>query len=418
MTQTLTWQYLSPEDVQQCIRAPSLATVREALLAADKRNRLGMGGQPEVGFVPLLPCSYDELRSIKDRVDAEQATRRRHEERPPSSAQVTRMGSKRRTSSPGGNNRAGTPQRGSRDGSRVGSPAPAVLSPAAKPNSPPPSDHVIHYLQPHIAKQQEIVVALLFQAIQLAKSLKCTPEKVSALIGIVAKTHAESMACHLTMQDSYALFGRLLQMHTVHRPPFSAAIFSVDDAKAINEFMLSSYYRLYKMYLYAFTPRRIATIRAFTISSAVGVEEPPTTLPPQNASVPLKIYEASVADEAAIRKAARDAAEAKLQAEADAEQKRLEEERLREPEVPEGLKAQLAAIRQNVSGLSSTKLSELEAKLALIEAKIAGTAAAPAVAGGAAPLQSPTNRGIRARGASTAKAATTRTGNGLSGKRH
>ena len=215
------------------------------------------------------------------------------------------------------------------------------------------------------------------------------------------------------MQESYALFGQLLQLHAVHRPPFSAAIFSVDDSKAINEFMLSSYYRLYKMYLYAFTPRRIATVRGFAISSAVGVEEPPTNLPPQSGSIPLKQFEATMSDEAATRKAMEDAALAKQQEEEDAEQRRLEAERLREPEVPEGLRAQLDAIRNNVSGLSTSKLSELETKLSMIEAKIAGTATAPS------PAMSPNNasmppRGSRARGASTSKKGA---GNALSGKK-
>ena len=422
MTQTLTWQYLAPEDVHQCIRAPSLQAVREALLAADERNRSAVEGSTSAGCVPLLPCSYEELRVIKERVEAEKIQKRRHEERPPSSAQVTRLSSKggKRVPSPVSNGRA-SPGRGSREGSRVGTPNPqqqqqaAPLFPTASPTNPSAPDQTVHYLQPHIAKQREIVLSLLFHALQLAKSLDCTPEKVSALIGIVAKTHAESMACHLPMQESYSLFGQLLQLHAVHRPPFSAAIFSVDDAKAINEFMLTSYYRLYKMYQYAFTPRRVATIKGFTISSAVGVEEPPTNLPPQAASVPIKQFESTMADEAATRKAAEDAILAKQAEEDEAEQRRLEEERLREPDVPDGLKAQLDAIRHNVSGLSTSKLSELEAKLSMIEAKIAGTASAPA--GPKSPNNgslSPNNRS-RARGASTSKKAGG--GNALSGKR-
>lgn len=56
----------------------------------------------------------------------------------------------------------------------------------------------------------------------------------------------------MKLEKAYGLFEDLLLKHSVERPPFSIAVFSYTDTKAINTHFVNTYFRHLKMYQYVF----------------------------------------------------------------------------------------------------------------------------------------------------------------------
>merc|ERR1712196_218655 len=64
-------------------------------------------------------------------------------------------------------------------------------------------------------------------------------------------------------------------MHSVEHPPYSIAIFSPNDLKAIMDYATDTYYRHYHLYSYLFTPRQLLELKP-----TPAVLEQPPVLPP------------------------------------------------------------------------------------------------------------------------------------------
>eukprot|EP00744_Colponema_vietnamica_P012230 GILI01017178.1.p1 GENE.GILI01017178.1~~GILI01017178.1.p1 ORF type:complete len:324 (-),score=80.62 GILI01017178.1:59-1030(-) len=233
----------------------------------------------------------------------------------------------------------------------------------------PASNHSVLYIQPFEVSQRQVMLDLFFHLLLKCREAQMTPEKTSAIVGLVARTHAESMERVLSLQQSYTVFGQLLQLHAVHRPPFSSAVLTIDDAKVITDYFLGTYYRQYKLYLYVFTPRRVATVKGFVLGE--GTHDVPPILPAQGGAISLQRYEAAKSEVANAEQAKIDAEARDRKNREDAERQKELEEQARIPPIPSGLQQQLTAIRSNVVGLSVNKLDALEAKLERIEARIA-----------------------------------------------
>ena len=56
------------------------------------------------------------------------------------------------------------------------------------------------------------------------------------------------------------MFEDYIIQHSVSRPPYSDAIFTMEDVKTINHYVTETYYRNYKMYRFVFTPRETVTL--------------------------------------------------------------------------------------------------------------------------------------------------------------
>eukprot|EP00672_Neobodo_designis_P011508 CAMPEP_0174870554 /NCGR_PEP_ID=MMETSP1114-20130205/69888_1 /TAXON_ID=312471 /ORGANISM="Neobodo designis, Strain CCAP 1951/1" /LENGTH=272 /DNA_ID=CAMNT_0016105821 /DNA_START=32 /DNA_END=847 /DNA_ORIENTATION=- len=223
------------------------------------------------------------------------------------------------------------------------------------------------------AGQREALLDFLYHGLRFARSHAMTAEKQSTLVAIMHRLHSESMRRKAPSRDAFALLEDLLIGHSVHRPPYSAAVFAVDDTKLIIDFLLNTYFRHYKLYLYAFSSRSELAVAAATLGAA---NETPFEVPPLQSGVPLAQWEAAEAEKAAKaeeeRRAAREREEARL-AEEEA-RRRAEAEG---PPMPEGLRAQLNAIKAQVAGTGEAQLGDLDARLAAIEARLAAEAAKP-----------------------------------------
>lgn len=214
--------------------------------------------------------------------------------------------------------------------------------------------------------QISILVDLYAHLIMFAKSRDMTPEKTSTLVGIVQKVHETSMAQSLTRVASYDLLRKLVVQHSVPRPPYSAAIFDVGDVQDLDEYMLTTYYRHYKMYAFAFVRVQRANITTFMLGDAA--EKPPYNLPALSAALPQSEWKKRT-EERERKK------EELLMEEAFKESMRMEEKRQREaalnnPQYSDGIREQLEAIRNAVNTKSMDRLDIIEQKLGLIEQKV------------------------------------------------
>eukprot|EP00796_Vickermania_ingenoplastis_P004921 gene4921-3533_t len=214
--------------------------------------------------------------------------------------------------------------------------------------------------------QLSILVDLYSHLIMFAKSREMNPEKTSTLVGIMQTVHETSMAEGLTRVASYDLLRVLIVQHSVPRPPYSSAIFDVGDVQDLDEYLLSTYYRHYKMYAFAFVKVQRANVTTYLLGDAA--EKPPYNLPALTAALPQGEWKRKT-EERERRK------EEALMEEAFKESMALEEKRQREaglnnPQYSDGIREQLEAIRNAVSTKSMDRLDLIEQKLTAIEQKV------------------------------------------------
>ncbi|ESL08602.1 hypothetical protein TRSC58_03692 [Trypanosoma rangeli SC58] len=214
--------------------------------------------------------------------------------------------------------------------------------------------------------QVMILLDMLAHLILFCKSHCMSPEKVSTLVGVVIKLHKDSMSGGYTRAQSYHQMQDILIQHSVPRPPFSCAVFTVRDAQEIDEYMLQSYYRHYKMYVYAFVPRQVASVRCLDVSHIHQI--PPVGLP----SLVTAIDESEWRDK--VEEQQRNA-EAQAIEEEEAVSDAYEQERMRlrllsDPHYSDGIREQLESIKKEVTSKAVDRLDEIEVRLLEIEKKV------------------------------------------------
>jgi hypothetical protein len=229
------------------------------------------------------------------------------------------------------------------------------------------------------AEQLRILQDLYFHLIQFAKERSMGPEKASTLVGICEKLLRECISQKLLSSDGFKLFESLMHAHSVHRPPYSAAVFSIDDVKASSDYMLLTFFRHYKLYQYAFCKVDVAYVR--TESVGIRNQVPPVLLPPMTKSVPLAQWEAARHEaERAEEERNRKIAQERAAAEAEREREAKASENIG---IPTGLRSQLDAIKNTVTKMSAERLDDIEAKLSALEGRVSemnkpGTVGKPA----------------------------------------
>ena len=105
-------------------------------------------------------------------------------------------------------------------------------------------------------KQSAIELDLFTYAVLFCKKNSFSQEQLSAFFSILKSIHAMCVSTpYDNLQETSDYFRDLLLRHCVQRPPFSTSLFSVQQAKAITDYVLSTYFRHFKMYKFAFTER-------------------------------------------------------------------------------------------------------------------------------------------------------------------
>ena len=73
------------------------------------------------------------------------------------------------------------------------------------------------------------------------------------------------------LQETFQYFKELLLRHSINRPPYSTALFTIVHVRDITEYVLNTYFKHFKLYKYAFTKRVLMNLKL----SYTGVEVSP-----------------------------------------------------------------------------------------------------------------------------------------------
>ncbi|XP_027054140.1 coiled-coil domain-containing protein 189-like [Pocillopora damicornis] len=104
--------------------------------------------------------------------------------------------------------------------------------------------------------RQGILVDLYFYTVQFGKENGFTAEQMSAWFSIIKCVHEMAVDTpYGNVEPVFEYFKELLLCHSVKRPPYSVALFSVDQVKKLTTYAVNTYFRHFKMYKYTFTPK-------------------------------------------------------------------------------------------------------------------------------------------------------------------
>ncbi|BFZ04481.1 hypothetical protein BsWGS_07519 [Bradybaena similaris] len=101
-----------------------------------------------------------------------------------------------------------------------------------------------------------IVMDLFFHTLQFAKQEQFSREKTSAFFSIIKHIFEMCIESPFMNNDiTHDYFKDLLVCHSVHRPPYSIALFSASDVMRISQHTMNTFFRHFEMYKCAFTPQ-------------------------------------------------------------------------------------------------------------------------------------------------------------------
>ncbi|EPY42883.1 hypothetical protein AGDE_01040 [Angomonas deanei] len=213
-----------------------------------------------------------------------------------------------------------------------------------------------------------IVMDLLSHLILFAKAHQMSAEKTSTLVALVREVHLVSMEKRYTRVASYDHLRALMIQHSVPRPPFCAAIFDVTDVQDIDEYLLSTYYRHYKLYAYLFMKPQTLTVKSLTVEA---ITESPPPLPALSTAIPEEEWRTKMEERERGKEEAR--IEQFLKESEKLEEARRREAGLNNGDYSDGVKEQLESIRSAVQAKSLDRLDQIEQKLSEIEAQVKET---------------------------------------------
>jgi hypothetical protein len=110
-------------------------------------------------------------------------------------------------------------------------------------------------------KRDLITLDMYTYLVQFAMKEKLSPAQMSVLYSILKRVHQSCLSTpYDNMEETFDLFKGYLLCHSVDRPPFSVLLFSVEQVKSITEYFLSTYFKHYRLYKYAFTKKQCLNI--------------------------------------------------------------------------------------------------------------------------------------------------------------
>ena len=124
-------------------------------------------------------------------------------------------------------------------------------------------------------KRDLITVDMYVYLVQFARKEKLSPAQMSVLFSLLKRVHQSCLSTpHDNMEETFSLFKEYLLCHSVNRPPFCVCLFSVEQVKSITDYFLSTYFKHYRLYKYAFTKKQRLNI-SFMYSDSLDEESPP-----------------------------------------------------------------------------------------------------------------------------------------------
>lgn len=222
------------------------------------------------------------------------------------------------------------------------------------------------YSDVRVAAQVSVLLDLYGHAILFGKATQLTTFKISTFIGILREVHEYSMSHRLSRVESYDYLRQLIIRHSVHRPPYSAMIFDLREVQEIDTYLMSTYYRHYKMYVYCFVPQEVAKL--YTVGVRDVAEAPPTNLPALAAAITEEEWKRKI--EEVSRKEEENEMEEELRFSEEVTEDQQRMGTLDNPNFSEGIREQLEVIKEAVAHRSTNRLEQIEEKLTALETKV------------------------------------------------
>ncbi|EPY26295.1 flagellar associated protein [Strigomonas culicis] len=218
----------------------------------------------------------------------------------------------------------------------------------------------------YTTQQTQIVLDLISHLIMFAKARQMNAEKTSTIVAIVRAVHLSSMSQRLTRVESYDTLRDLIVRHSVPRPPFCAAILDLSDVQELDEYLLGTYYRHYKMYYYVFVPQETLTVRTRALADVV--QHPPQELPALCTAMVEEDWRKKMEERERAKEEATMEKHLKVSEEMEAARRR--EAGLNSGAFTEGVREQLETIRKAAEQQSLDRLSLVEEKLDKLEKQV------------------------------------------------
>lgn len=109
--------------------------------------------------------------------------------------------------------------------------------------------------------KDKILLDLYYYTILFSKEKSFNEEQTSSFFSIVKNTHEKAIETSFgNLEETFSYFKDLIACHSAKRPPFCVHIFQVHEIKAITDYVLKTYFRHFKLYKYAFTPKIIMNV--------------------------------------------------------------------------------------------------------------------------------------------------------------
>lgn len=104
--------------------------------------------------------------------------------------------------------------------------------------------------------RSDILLDLFLHTLRFAKLHNYRKDQTSALFSIVKQTHEVCTSTPFgNIQECFQFFRELMLIHSVHRPPWSIELYNAQELEEITAHVINTYFRHYKLYKYAFTPK-------------------------------------------------------------------------------------------------------------------------------------------------------------------
>jgi Flagellar C1a complex subunit C1a-32 len=137
------------------------------------------------------------------------------------------------------------------------------------------------------------VVDLYSAAMRFCAKLNFEDVQTSTLLGIIQSVHTHSMSERRSFSHTCKHLNRLLLAHSIHRPPWSVCVFTLEMLKKVTNWMHSHYLAYYPCFQYAFTP---CISLSFSSTDPRGWTETPPALPGLAEAIDEETHEAKQAE--------------------------------------------------------------------------------------------------------------------------
>merc|ERR1719238_590407 len=102
--------------------------------------------------------------------------------------------------------------------------------------------------------------------------MRFSPEQSSTLLSVMATVHEKAVVKErMSVVNAFRLFEELLERHSNQRPPFNVGVFSHAEGAAIRAYARRTFFRHYKMYLFAYIRQHELSLEAVELPVAPAI---------------------------------------------------------------------------------------------------------------------------------------------------